>query len=115
MELFHGSRARFTEFDTSFKGTGEAGTIDAIWFTDNFSGARNHARYKCRNGAPHLSTDARYRNGRCSRISANLSVNSRKLRNFCIAISLSGSARHFRKEGKGMVWFSATSLPEFQR
>ncbi|WP_337049811.1 hypothetical protein [Serratia fonticola] len=53
MELFHGSRARFTEFDTSFKGTGEAGTIDAIWFTNNYAGARNHARYKCRNeGSP---------------------------------------------------------------
>lgn len=53
MELFHGSRARFTEFNTSFKGTGEAGTIDAIWFTDNFAGARNHARYRCRNeGSP---------------------------------------------------------------
>ncbi|TQI77306.1 hypothetical protein FHU10_5294 [Serratia fonticola] len=53
MELFHGSRARFTQFDTSFKGTGEAGSIDAIWFTNNYAGARNHARYKCRNeGTP---------------------------------------------------------------
>lgn len=48
MELFHGSRARFTQFDTSFKGTGEAGKIDAIWFTDNYGGARNHACDRCR-------------------------------------------------------------------
>lgn len=53
MELFHGTRARFTQFDTSFKGTGEAGDIDAIWFTDNYAGARNHACYKNRNdGSP---------------------------------------------------------------
>lgn len=53
MELFHGSRARFTHFDTSFKGTGEAGSIEAIWFTDNYKGASNHAWYKNRNeGTP---------------------------------------------------------------
>lgn len=53
MELFHGSRARFTQFDTSFKGTGESGSIDAIWFTDNYTGARNHACNQNRNeGSP---------------------------------------------------------------
>ncbi|MFS7253213.1 hypothetical protein AB6869_21845 [Rahnella rivi] len=54
LELFHGTRQRFTQFDTSFKGTAEAGgDIDACWFTDNFEGARNHALLQNRNaGAP---------------------------------------------------------------
>lgn len=53
MELFHGTRQRFTQFDATFKGTGESGDIDACWFTDNFNGARSHALYKNRNpGAP---------------------------------------------------------------
>lgn len=64
VELFHGSRQRFEQFDTRFKGTGEAGGIDACWFTDNFIGARYHAIYKNRNhGQPlvyrcELSTSA---------------------------------------------------------
>lgn len=53
MELFHGTRQRFAQFDAAFKGTGESGDIDACWFTDNFNGARSHALYKNRNpGAP---------------------------------------------------------------
>ena len=53
MEIFHGTRQRFDHFDTSFKGTGEAGSVDGCWFTDNFIGARRHALYKNRNvGSP---------------------------------------------------------------
>lgn len=53
MELFHGTRQHFDKFDVSFKGTGEAGSIDACWFTDNLEGASRHALYKNRNaGAP---------------------------------------------------------------
>jgi len=53
VELFHGTRQRFAQFDAAFKGTGESGDIDACWFTDNFNGARSHALYKNRNpGAP---------------------------------------------------------------
>ncbi|HCM9673919.1 TPA: hypothetical protein N5O16_004179 [Enterobacter roggenkampii] len=54
IELFHGSRQYFDNFDTAFKGTGEAGTIDACWFTDNFKGAKNHAVLKNRNSSPPL-------------------------------------------------------------
>jgi hypothetical protein len=54
LELFHGSRRRFAQFDTSFRGTGEAGDIDACWFTDNFNGARNHALFKNRNSSAPL-------------------------------------------------------------
>lgn len=53
-ELFHGTRQRFAKFDTSFKGTGEAGKIDACWFTDNFEGAKNHAILKNRHVTPPL-------------------------------------------------------------
>lgn len=49
MEIFHGTRQRFDRFDTSYKGTGEAGTVDGCWFTDSFIGARRHALYKNRN------------------------------------------------------------------
>jgi hypothetical protein len=42
MEIFHGTRQRFSNFDTSYKGTGESGDIDACWFADNFEGARHH-------------------------------------------------------------------------
>ena len=53
MEIFHGTRQRFETFDTSFKGTGESGNIDACWFTDNFKGAKSHARGWNRNaGTP---------------------------------------------------------------
>ncbi|MFK0372221.1 hypothetical protein ACIQT3_18905 [Enterobacter sichuanensis] len=53
-ELFHGTRQRFDSFDAAFKGTGEAGTIDACWFTDNFKGAKNHAVLKNRNSSQPL-------------------------------------------------------------
>ncbi|WP_367144350.1 hypothetical protein [Pantoea stewartii] len=49
MVLFHGTRKRFDNFDVSFKGTGESGTVDACWFTHNFDGAKNHALFKNRN------------------------------------------------------------------
>lgn len=51
-ELFHGTRQKFDNFDTRFKGTGEVGDIAACWFTDNFAGARNHALYKNLNDTP---------------------------------------------------------------
>ncbi|WP_455865333.1 hypothetical protein [Pantoea agglomerans] len=52
-EIFHGTRQRFDCFDVTFKGTGEAGNIDACWFTDSFIGAKNHALFKNRNpGVP---------------------------------------------------------------
>ncbi|CAM8681367.1 MULTISPECIES: hypothetical protein [Leclercia] len=49
MQLFHGTRQRFDRFDVSVRGTGEAGSINACWFTDNFKGACNHALLKNRN------------------------------------------------------------------
>lgn len=49
MQLFHGSRERFEQFDVAYKGTGESGNIAACWFTDNFKGASNHALLKNRN------------------------------------------------------------------
>jgi hypothetical protein len=63
MKIFHGTRARFEMFDVSYKGTGEAGTTDACWFTDNFIGAMRHAvNYNRNAGSPlvyscELSTD----------------------------------------------------------
>lgn len=49
MQLFHGTRQRFDKFDVAYRGTGEAGSIAACWFTDNFKGASNHALLKNRN------------------------------------------------------------------
>ncbi|MBD8165431.1 hypothetical protein [Erwinia persicina] len=54
LEIFHGTRQRFDRFDVSFKGTGEAGDIDACWFTDNFEGAKNHALLKNRHAGDPL-------------------------------------------------------------
>lgn len=41
--LYHGSRAGFSAFDVSFKGTGESGNIDACWFGSKIKGAWSHA------------------------------------------------------------------------
>lgn len=55
MYLYHGTKTEFDQFDVSYWGSGEAGTIRACWFTDNFEGARNHACYKNRNaGQPRV-------------------------------------------------------------
>lgn len=42
MGIFHGSRQLFSNFDTSYKGTGESRDIDACWFAGNLAGARHH-------------------------------------------------------------------------
>lgn len=49
MQLFHGTRKRFENFDVAYRGTGESGDIAACWFTDNFKGASIHALLKNRN------------------------------------------------------------------
>jgi len=54
MELFHGTRQIFDQFDVAFKGTGESGDIAACWFTDKFKGARNHVLLKNRNSGLRL-------------------------------------------------------------
>ncbi|WP_017891090.1 hypothetical protein [Serratia sp. S4] len=43
MRLFHGTRAAFTAFSIEYPGTGEAGEIRAVWFTEQLSGAQNHS------------------------------------------------------------------------
>ncbi|MFG6076881.1 hypothetical protein [Erwinia sp. OPT-41] len=52
MKLFHGTRANFTKFSVDYPGTGEGGRIHAIWFTDNFKGAKNHALLYARQPGP---------------------------------------------------------------
>ncbi|HAT3626784.1 TPA: hypothetical protein I8553_003955, partial [Morganella morganii] len=54
MKIYHGTKATFNYFDTSFAGTGEAGDIPAIWFTDNYKGAYNHAFKTRQNGLPKI-------------------------------------------------------------
>lgn len=44
MKLFHGTKATLDTFSIEYPGSGEAGDIRAVWFTDNFTGARNHNR-----------------------------------------------------------------------
>ncbi|AEF43237.1 hypothetical protein SerAS12_0074 [Serratia sp. AS12] len=44
MKLFHGTKFTFDTFSVDYPGTGEAGNIHAIWFANNFTAARNHAR-----------------------------------------------------------------------
>lgn len=43
MKLFHGTKATFDTFSVEYPGSGEAGTIRAVWFANNFTAARNHA------------------------------------------------------------------------
>ncbi|WP_200781058.1 hypothetical protein [Klebsiella oxytoca] len=52
MKIFHGTRANFTNFSVNYPGTGEGGRIHAIWFTDNFKGAKNHALFHARQPGP---------------------------------------------------------------
>ncbi|HHR6499800.1 TPA: hypothetical protein ACS8CD_000288 [Providencia alcalifaciens] len=52
MKIYHGTKATFQTFDTNFAGTGEAGDIPAIWFTDNYKGAYNHALKTRQDGIP---------------------------------------------------------------
>lgn len=51
MEIFHGTRHRFEQFDLSYIGTGELSpksAINACWFTESFVGAKHHAIYRVR-------------------------------------------------------------------
>lgn len=51
MEIFHGTRHRFEQFDLSYIGTGELkpqSAKNAGWFTESFVGAKHHAIYRVR-------------------------------------------------------------------